>query len=100
MRLPVVVVVFGSVLRLFAVRMSRDGTKAESMDNDEAVDDEDGGGGSRNEFCSVEVDSFNGELAVEEAEEDEGVLDSKGSYNGAGFDRSFGKELHGDNEDF
>ena len=36
-------VVVGSVLRLFAVRMSRDGTKADSMDNGGAVDDDDGG---------------------------------------------------------
>lgn len=59
--------------------MSNDGTKAESMDNGVFgfVDDE--GGGSRNDFCSVGVDSFNGELTVEDDEDDEGVFGSIGS---------------------
>jgi hypothetical protein len=39
-------------------------------------------------------------LDVDEADEDEGVFDSSGSEDGMGFDRSFGKELHGDNEGF
>ncbi len=85
--------------------MSKDGTKAESIDRDAAaaVDDEGGGGGgtgSRNDFWSVGVDSFRGELVVDEAEEDEGDLDSSGSEDGIGLERSFGKELHGDNEGF
>jgi hypothetical protein len=39
-------------------------------------------------------------LVVDEAEEDEGDLDSSGSEDGIGLERSFGKELHGDNEGF
>jgi len=35
-------------------------------------------------------------LAVDEAEDDEGLFDSRGSEDGIGFDRSLGKELHGD----
>ncbi len=44
----------------------------------------------------MDVDSFKGEFAVDEAEDEEGVLDS----NEIGFDGSLGKELHGDKEDF
>ena len=85
--------------------MSNDGTKAESMESDAAaaVDDEAGGGGGgtgrRNDLCSAGVDSFSGELAVDEDDDDED-LDSSGSEDGIGLERSFGKELHGDREGF
>ncbi len=69
------------------------------MDKD---DDGSGGGGpgSKKSCWSVDVDSFKGEFAVDEAEDEEGVLDSNASEYEIGFDGSLGKELHGDKEDF
>ncbi len=89
-----------------AVRINRDGTNAESMDKDAAAAEEDEGGGggrpgSKKGFWSVEFDSFKGESAVDEAEEDDdGPLDSGGSKDGTGFDKSLGNELHGDKDGF
>ncbi len=97
-RFPVVV---GSVLRPFAVLINNDGTNAESIDKDAAAaDDDGGGGGSKNGCWSDGIDSFNGEFAADEDEDEEEVFDSRGSEDGIGFDKSLGKELHGDKEDF
>lgn len=85
-KFPAVGSVDESFLRPFAVRINNDGTNAESIDRDDGgvvvdVDEDvasDGGGGigSKNGCCSDAVGSFKGELATDEAADEDGVFDS------------------------